>query len=562
MSRNLLGVDSYSDGGIDLTSLKERHAYALGVYLLYFIGSLIVLKIIDRRGWLDGLVTMMSRSAEIQYNIQKHELYARRALRKKELDVPILFGGDIVYEENDAMYHSDIDDSLHHMEEAERAPDSGAVDADEDVLDQGFQYELARPLAPHAYFNIRSDLRPCCCMCCCCCKSSWLTDLMFYLMNNHQVLSMIACVKGHPFSRAERRMAYMLQQSFAFAMAAVVSTMTFPDTEYGIMGISYTLNDADMKLIVNMCIISPFIIILYKVIFLLFSCPCLRISCTWRWLVCIKNCIEGGSELFAAAICTIVGLFSIAYVSVFSQYDPSYSRLINYALEVQAVSAFLDTVRCMMVFFPLYIEIKILWCIPILNIGRWVHDMRVSKAKRYGTKPPFKASYMGLNIKFALWTYRKQKIQIAPAPFEPAGVLELEGVMTPSRKADVDADVDADVRGKTLEPKRLSFLSPSGRLSFLGSPEPLHPEEIAQIAEKQAKQDVMFVLLRMIRTVENRADVDDTSSVGDEMEHGTEDEERTDVSACGARDAGDAGGDDDAPSEACVVTVDERAEES
>ena len=87
-------------------------------------------------------------------------------------------------------------------------------------------------------------------------------------------------------------------------------------------------------------------------------------------------------------------------------------------------------------------------------------------------------------------------------------------------------------------------------------------EEIAQIAEKQAKQDVMFVLLRMIRTVENRADVDDTSSVGDEKEHGAEEEERTDVSACGARDAGDAGGDDDAPSEACVVTVDERAEES
>ena len=93
------------------------------------------------------------------------------------------------------------------------------------------QHFLKLLLERHAYFNIRSDLRCSCCCCCTCFKTSFCPDMYFYFLNHSQLLGMVGALPEHPFTREQRRMAYMLQQSIAFCFASVLASVDFEPYE-------------------------------------------------------------------------------------------------------------------------------------------------------------------------------------------------------------------------------------------------------------------------------------------------------------------------------------------
>lgn len=483
------GLEEYESGGIeDASSFDETNGVALAGYLVYFILTLFLLRQVDKAGFFDNIVDRLAKSAEIQYLIQKHEIIARK---KSVRGVG-----------NFDMYHNDIDDSIHHMEEATvHFPEQGGDEGEN--FDAGFLYEISNPMNPHVYFNTRASLRPGCCSSrgCCCgylSKSSYITDLIFFLLNNSQFLSMMGCMHDHPFSREERRLAYMLQQTLAFAIASVLTTMDFDTIDYEIDGIGeVTISDLQQKILLNVFIVSPFCLMIYNVIYLLFSCPCLKVHCAWRCFVWLKHFLENFSHHIARGICLLIGTLCIGWVSIFEA-DTSFSRLVTFALQVQVVSALLDLSRCLLVFFPICIEVTLCGCIPFILVGRWIRDMRLSKAARYGTKPPFKGTFLGISVTFCYCTYANANFTIGPAPPETPTTLQ-ELVPTPnSNKLSIEIAASSPSRRKVS-------VSPVG---LLLAPPTISADDAELQDADRSRLEVTILLLKLVRAVESSSMVD------------------------------------------------------
>lgn len=490
------GLEKYTDSaGVDNIDIYTN-GLALGVYLIYFVFTLVIIRQVDKCGVFDELVDRLAKSAEIQYLIQKHEMEARKMMEREARGAraPAPSVAHSLLESNE--YHSDIDDSIHHMEEATaRFPEQGGEEGEN--YDAGFLFELSNPIRPHVYFNTRANLGPSICRCCrsCCCRSSWLTDFIFYILNNSQVLSMMGCCHDHPFSREERRMAYLLQQTLAFAISSVVTTMTFDTLEVEVQGTIIPLSDYHQKVLLNVFVISPFILAIYKVIFLMFSCPCLKTHCGWRCLLMLKHLLENFSQQIARAVCFLVGSLCILWVSVFEP-DTSFNRLVTFALQVQVVSAILDILRCLLAFFPVCIELT--FCgIPLINLGRWVKDMRISKAKRYGTKPPMNVTFLGISLTLCYWSFTKAKVAVAPAPPEPPMVrcAEEEGIFP--------RDSDNSAKRKEVGIMASSPSSSVHRFSFR-RPTVITEEDARRLTDGKTRQEVTMLLLMLVRRVESR----------------------------------------------------------
>jgi hypothetical protein len=487
------GLEEYRDSaGVDMSFDIYDNGLSLGVYVLYFVVTLFLVRQVDKCGIFDELVDRLAKSAEIQYLIQKHEVEARREMKRKAL------GGDASSRIGAALFandeqdnHSDIDDSIHHMEEATaRFPEQGGEEGEN--FDAGFLFELSNPMRPHVYFNTRANLRPWMCRCCRSgCKSSWLTDLVFYLLNNSQLISMMGCCKDHPFSREERRLAYLLQQTLAFAIASVVTTMQFDTMTVELKGYEVELNENRQKILLNVFVISPFILMIYNAIYLLFSCPCLKIHCGWRCLIWLRHFVETFSHHIARTVCFIVASLCILWVSVFEP-DTSFSRLVTFALQVQVVSAVMDMLRCLLLFFPVCIRLS-LCGIPLINLGRWLGDMRASKTKRYGTKPPVHMAFMGISLTLCWWSFSTAKVAIAPAPTEPE---DIAPSIVPSRSGALRS---VHITGSSLP-------THSQRFSFARRPTIISKEDADRLADEKVQQEVHMLLLKVIRRVQSEAE--------------------------------------------------------
>ena len=466
--------DSYSVTLDDISTVSEAEGYALAAYFIYFFGFSFCMRTIDKAALFDRTVHRLARSAETQYLIFQHELQARRKERERTEDVILLgWWGDIVFEENLDDHYPDFNDSGTHLEELECdevayensfriCTKQPGISRKESVLASGYdesvevrwkcctgylcrllcgckdprrraieydQHFLMRLLEKQAYFNIRSDLRCGCCCCCTCFKSSYCSDMYFYLLNHSQLLGMIAALPEHPFTREQRRMAYMLQQSIAFCFASVLASIDFQPYElryyYGGQEAYLVLDSEVQKTLINVLIISPFIMALYSLLFMLFSCPCTKFNFRWPLFKRLRDFIEGSGDLVGTLVCIVVSLLCVAYVSLFdaaSWTTISYARLemlVTYALQVQLSSAVIDSLRCLLVFTPFFVDIKICGIIPLLRMGDWVGQMRMSKSARYGTKPPSHVAccLQSCTLDVGAWSFdrnRKKSAKVAP----------------------------------------------------------------------------------------------------------------------------------------------------
>lgn len=82
-------------------------------------------------------------------------------------------------------------------------------------------------IAGRSYYNsydgIRSDS-------CFCLAASLYSDAMFFFFNNHSLFAMSAALKGHPFSRYNRRMAFIVRHGLAFLISVAFFMLPLPES--------------------------------------------------------------------------------------------------------------------------------------------------------------------------------------------------------------------------------------------------------------------------------------------------------------------------------------------
>lgn len=276
----------------------------------------------------------------------------------------------------------------------------------------------------------------CCtlCMCCgCCAKSSFYNDFYFYLSNNHQFISMFAACPGHPFSRNHRKLAYTLQQSIAFVLATIAASFAYAEKEFTLKNIftgkndTYRLTSANQSLLLNMFVISPFVLLTYTSIYALLACPCLKHDCTGCCLRFFKKILERGGSFLGSILCVVVSLVLLFIISMWpTDRKELYRGLVNYTVQVQLFSLALDTVGCLLVFWPFfYVEADLCGVVRILRVGGWIGERRQSRHLQFGSKPAARYRLLhGLLTIQAAWWHAPADV-ITPEP-PKAGVQEVE----------------------------------------------------------------------------------------------------------------------------------------
>jgi len=73
-----------------------------------------------------------------------------------------------------------------------------------------------------SYDNRRSDS-------CFCLASSLYSDAMFFFFNNHSMFSMAGAIQAHPFSRYNRRMAFIVRHGLAFLLSVAFYKLPIPE---------------------------------------------------------------------------------------------------------------------------------------------------------------------------------------------------------------------------------------------------------------------------------------------------------------------------------------------
>jgi len=272
------------------------------------------------------------------------------------------------------------------------------------------------------------------CTCCgCCSKSSYYNDFYFYLSNNHQVVSMFAACPGHPFTRNHRRMAYILQQSIAFVLATIAASLAYQDKEFTLKNpatgkpVMYKLTAANQSQLLNMLVISPFVLFTYTSIYTLMTCPCLKHDCTSCCLRFFKKLLERGGSFLGSVLCVFVTLVLLFIISLWPVSSSEiYKGLIDYTLQVQLFSFALDTLSNFSVFWPLfYVEITLCDLLRVLRVGGWIGERRLSRSLQFGSKPAKRYRLLrGLITVRAAWWHAPVEA-IAPAPAaDPAKDME------------------------------------------------------------------------------------------------------------------------------------------
>lgn len=184
-------------------------------------------------------------------------------------------------------------------------------------------------------------------------------DFLRYIANEHHVLGGMLADHLHPFSRLERATSFLILHSFVFLLTAAYSNL-----------------DATAYFIISIIIISPFSIVLEKLLYLLLAMPCGRMCCCYEFMKCMGKCITG--FLFIVGIF----LFWISAVIVSNAFpSPAHQRLIcwNYLYTLFIVSA-AEELFLMYLYFvdidslSLFRTLDCLTC-RFLKIGVWGKEL-------------------------------------------------------------------------------------------------------------------------------------------------------------------------------------------
>lgn len=314
---------------------------------------------------------------------------------------------------------------------------------DREKYKDGFWNDI---MAGKAYYGITSTTLKCGLCCCCsslaltagCSKSSFYNDFYFYMGNNHSVLSMWSACPGHPFSRSHRRLAYLLQQALAFSLSVVAASLDYTAYNYSVerrgVKVKYTISPEEQLMLVNMLLISPLVLVSYDSIYALLACPCLKKDCQSKVLRFFKQVLERGGSMLGSIICLIVGVLLLFIVSLWPHND--FDVLYLYAVQVQAFSVALDTVKCLINFWPFFcFEVQIM-AFTVFRIGNWIAERRESKSEQFGTRRLMQYRFCFGWLKFCCGWWNPPAASIAMEPKSEEEAMEEGGIQALGINAD------------------------------------------------------------------------------------------------------------------------------
>jgi hypothetical protein len=180
-------------------------------------------------------------------------------------------------------------------------------------------------------------------------------------MNNHSILSMFMTVKGHPYSRGEKRSTFFCQNCIAISFAAFAAQLS-----------------ATEAIAVNILVISPVMILLKTQLYYLLACPCLR-SCHE------KGGCAGGCASFLESIgwfivipFIFICLAALIVATILNDGEAKYAgnHIASYAYSVHVVAAVQEVVMVYVMYFLTgRYSIKMYFCcIPIMTFGKYYND--------------------------------------------------------------------------------------------------------------------------------------------------------------------------------------------
>lgn len=183
-------------------------------------------------------------------------------------------------------------------------------------------------------------------------------------MNNHSFLSMFMAVRGHPFSRAARRLTYLSANCVTFFMAVVLTKL-----------------DPVAAQVVSVLAISPLVILVRKWMFSLLACPCHREileredrhDCSYWFYACLGGSGHLLAYLFVCAFVAI--LLPAAVLTVKTAHDNGPQMIIGYAHSVTLASFGQEFIYALLVFWTGEACVTIKLCgSPVLGYGGYFRD--------------------------------------------------------------------------------------------------------------------------------------------------------------------------------------------
>lgn len=186
------------------------------------------------------------------------------------------------------------------------------------------------------------------------------SDILLYNFNKHSLLGMFATTKGHPFSRAEKRSAFLCQTCMALGFGILVSQLT-----------------AYEKLLLNIFLISPTMIALNTALYYLLACPCFR-TCKERGgcAKCFVSCLEGLGWFIAVPIALSCISFLLGMAIVTSG-NPSTSLnvIASFAYSVHVVSSIQEAFMSFLIFLNgrHCFHIKVC-CMKVMTLGKYFEE--------------------------------------------------------------------------------------------------------------------------------------------------------------------------------------------
>lgn len=195
---------------------------------------------------------------------------------------------------------------------------------------------------------------------CCFSGSGFLSDMMFYFCNNHIILSMFSASLQHPLSRAERRVAFLVQHSVAFFLSVLLSMISFVFTE-------------EQLLLINLFVVTPFTLFVNYSYYYMLACPCLIREYRWNICKCCASCLECMGKVIAYPL-SLGSIILLLMAAMFTQND-SYTALARYAYQVHLVSTFTDFLMTAVRFLhDHYFKFKVLG-FTVFEVGNWFKEM-------------------------------------------------------------------------------------------------------------------------------------------------------------------------------------------
>jgi hypothetical protein len=348
---------AYDDDGLAIGAVDST---ALYYYLAYFIGLYVIMAVMDWVGVADSYVKALGDVAFASFQKHKGPLVT--------VDEQIAAAGGSLLEQV-ASTIQDIECLLPTRSAGINAPsrghgvargrDASASSAgqqkpghlslccqsapDEPYSDEFFASLLTRT----TYYGIST--------------SGLLQEALLFMCNHNTILSTFMSIRGAPFSRHAKRVAFLVQNCVVFFFSVVITAAFKTESVYSI--------------IFNIFVVAPFSLLVHETMYYTLACPCLaRCHHSSFCCICVKT-FQCMGRLIAYPM-VLIGIALLVLASVLSVSHHAGALVAKFAFSVHLETAALELFFTLLAFWSaeVTVSLQLCGCLQIFQLGKVVHD--------------------------------------------------------------------------------------------------------------------------------------------------------------------------------------------